>query len=137
MTFQAANKLIELALHRKYHREMIKTVVENTEKLQENPDFFEIGVRNYKRARFYIILTTVAYLTALVSLWIYPLYPMLTRGEFKLAANVEWPGTKHNEGTGWTINYIYSLALTGSVAFLVLGKSLKFSEFLRFLMNLP
>lgn len=137
MTFQAANKLIELAVHRKNHRRMIEIVLKNTESMQDNREFFKIGVKNYNRARFYITITTFAYLSALVSLWSYPFFPLLTRGEFKLAANVEWPGTNHLEGKGWAFNYVYSLVLTGSVAFLVLGKiwnifwnSIKFFNFI-------
>lgn len=130
MTFQATNKLIELATHRHNHREMIKIVTENTEKLQHSREFSEIGVKNYNHARFYIMLSTFAYLTALASLWAYPFYPWFNRGEYKLAANVELPRTNHKEKTGWVINYVYSLFLTGSVAFLVLGKSKKFFSFL-------
>ena len=135
MTFQAANKLIELAMHRKNHRQMIEIIIKNTESMQNDRMYFEIGVTNYKRARFYIVITTFAYLTALLSLWSYPFFPFLCRGEYKLAANVEWPFTNHQKGTGWAFNYVYSLVLTGSVAFLVLGKASNMFKFINFPRN--
>jgi hypothetical protein len=67
MTFQAANKLLELLIHRQNHKEMISIVTENTEKLETDRDFFEIGVKNYQRARFYIALSVRKLMSSLSS----------------------------------------------------------------------
>jgi hypothetical protein len=53
---QLLMKMIELYMHREIHRELIKTVID-TKSLQHSGDR-DIGVKNFNRARFYILLTS-------------------------------------------------------------------------------
>ena len=124
LVFQVSCKFTELIVHCESHREMLKTVEKKTEELQSDPDYHHIGVSNYNRARFYVTVSTVSYLTALVSLYLYPLYALLINHEYKFLSNVELPGTKHKEPVGWMINYIFGFFLGGFTGFLILGNFL-------------
>lgn len=121
MPFQVVCKMLELMMHHENHSEMIKTIEKNTEDLKEDSKFHEVGVRNFKRAKQYVVLATVVYLAALASLLLYPLYPLITRGDYKLGSNVEIPGTNFKTLTGWLVNYIFSIMLTSYACILIIG----------------
>lgn len=132
MVFQVACKFAELIMHGEKHMEMIKTVGKKTQELQDDPDFHLIGVSNFNRARFYITISTVSYLTALASCYLYPLYAFLGNHEFKLIANVELPGTRNKEPKGWLINYVWGILLSGFTALIILGKDFNVRSFSSF-----
>lgn len=124
LQFQGLAKMIELVVNRDAHSKMIKTVVDDTEKLQSGSDSdHSIGVKNFRRAQFYTKLATVSYLAALAALQIYPIYALLIRNEFKLAATLELPGTNHKEALGFLINYVYCSVLAPFICLIILGKS--------------
>lgn len=122
MTFQVLCKMIELIVHRKDHLEMMKTVESNTKALEQDLKHRHVGVRNFMRAKKYIFLASFAYVSALASLTFYPLYPLLTRGEYKLAANTEVPGTNFKTPTGWLINYIFGVSIAFCGCILIIGE---------------
>lgn len=121
MMFQGISKFAEVIADAKSHREMLKMVEEKTQELQNDPENRRIGISNFNRARFYVTISTVSYLSALVSLFIYPFYALLVNHEFKLIANMELPGTKHKELIGWMINYIFGIFIGGFTAVFILG----------------
>lgn len=127
MMLQFVPKMIELFTHRKIHREMIKTVVTATAELQEHREYKVLGLKTYDSARSYICLSTFVFLGALASLQVYPIYPLLLKGEFKLAANIELPWTDHKHLTGWLINYVFCAILATVTCFLILGNEIIFS----------
>lgn len=120
--FQLIPKMIELLVHREDHREMMAIVARKTGALKNNSDYRDVGVENFNRARVYILLTSISFISALISLHLYPFFPMLIKNEYKLGPNMELPGTHHKEPIGWLINYIFCLVMASSTAFLILGK---------------
>lgn len=124
MCVQVISKIVELLMHRKDHCEMIKTVVEQTKDLERDRKFHEAGVMNYRRALFYISTSSVAYLSALASLSIYPIFAFVVNGRLKLSVDVEIPGTNHNQPLGFAINYTYSTMLSTIGCLIILGKFL-------------
>lgn len=122
MTLQLMAKMIELLVHRQSHRQMIKQVEEETASLQNDREYHSIGVANFKRAKFYTILSSTSYLAAMAALILFPLYSVLLRDKFMLCANVELPGTNHKQPMGWAINYIYSFMLDSLAGYVILGK---------------
>lgn len=118
---QVICKIFELITHSKSHREMIKIVEEQTQALQDDRDYMKIGVSNFNRVRFHVAISSVAYLSALASLYLSPLYALIFKHEFVLRANVQLPFTKYKEPTGWMINYIFCIFLAGFSAFTILG----------------
>lgn len=121
MMLQLVPKMIELFVHRDIHREIMETVEKSTEVLQEDREYKEIGLSNIHFARSYIRVTSIAYLAAGASLLVYPFYSLIFKGEYKLAANMELPGTDHKEEIGWLINYIFSSVLASMGCLLILG----------------
>ena len=77
MTFQAANKLIELAMHRKNHRQMIEIIIKNTESMQNDRMYFEIGVKLQKSSFLHrhnhICLLNSASVTLVISILSFPM----------------------------------------------------------------
>lgn len=121
MMLQLVPKMIELYIHRDIHREILGTIEKSTEVLQEDREYKDSGLTNINFARSYIRLTSISYLAALASLLVYPFYPLIFKGEYKLAANIELPFTDHKEEIGWIINYIVSSVLTSMGCLLILG----------------
>lgn len=124
MLVHLGSKLVELFVDRNVHREMLKTVDENTQSLQNDPELQHIGIATFKRARFFVGFSTIVYIAALISLVLYPLVPFLTTGGYKLGANLELPGTNNKDPLGWLVNYLFSIVLVNFACFPILGKTM-------------
>lgn len=123
MLSQVISKVIALITHRQTHRQMLKIVVEMSQELQNNPLYHDIGILNFNRARTYAAMSSVAYILALISLILYPIYQLLVNNLYKLSSDVELPLTNHKEPIGWLINFVFSMILAYCSAFFILGKS--------------
>lgn len=119
---QLLSKLVELIVNRKVHREMLKIVEEKTHDIKNDPELIEIGLDNFKRARFFIGCSTVVNVAALISLILYPVVEFLLNGEYKLSANLELPGTNNKNSVGWLVNYLFSVILVPLTCSPILGE---------------
>jgi hypothetical protein len=114
-------KVIELFKHGKKIREMIEIVGTNTKALQQTDDHF-IGIKHFKRARFYILLTSCAYVSSVLPVQVYPFYALGAKDELTLIWNLQLPGTDNTEPFGWLINYVCVIMISGFCAYIILGE---------------
>lgn len=130
MLVQLIAKMVELVVHRADHRQLFQTVEKKTKSLENDREYRHIGLKHFKSARTYIQLSTAAYLAALASLVLYPLYAVMIVKCYKLAVSIELPGTNHTAPTGWLMNYIYISVVASIGCFIILGENVERGNFL-------
>ncbi|CAO1426196.1 unnamed protein product [Diamesa serratosioi] len=115
---QLVAKMLNLIVHKKTHRELVKVVASDSESSKDDPIQHDTAVKFYNHAKSMSAFIAIVYWNAHI---IFMIYPFITTKEWMLPLNFELPYTNHKEPLGYRINYLYCIYQTVQAEFLILG----------------